>query len=103
MIQDRMQRVGLRNVSSGAIEARAMQARTSTGAGLLTQMLAQRLRRSAMALAEGCRKLVGETTYRPEKHYMRGPGPKWRAKYARAEADDDAARGQSPQDATRGS
>ena len=19
--------------------------------------------------------------YRPEKHYMRGPGPKWRAKY----------------------
>jgi hypothetical protein len=21
--------------------------------------------------------------YRPEAHYMRGPGPKWRAKYAR--------------------
>lgn len=20
-------------------------------------------------------------TYRPEKHYMRGPGPKWRAKH----------------------
>jgi hypothetical protein len=20
--------------------------------------------------------------YRPESHYMRGPGPKWRAKYA---------------------
>jgi len=23
------------------------------------------------------------TDYRPEQHYMRGPGPKWRAKYAR--------------------
>ena len=22
--------------------------------------------------------------YRPELHYMRGPGPKWRAKHARA-------------------
>ena len=21
--------------------------------------------------------------YRPERHYMRGPGPKWRAKHAR--------------------
>ena len=21
--------------------------------------------------------------YRPEQHYMRGPGPKWRAKHAR--------------------
>jgi hypothetical protein len=23
-------------------------------------------------------------TYRPEQHYMRGPGPKWRAKHAPA-------------------
>jgi hypothetical protein len=23
-------------------------------------------------------------TYRPEAHYMRGPGPKWRAKHARS-------------------
>ena len=23
--------------------------------------------------------------YRPELHYMRGPGPKWRGKYAREE------------------
>jgi hypothetical protein len=22
-------------------------------------------------------------TYRPERHYMRGPGPKWRAKHAK--------------------
>ncbi len=25
--------------------------------------------------------------YRPELHYMRGPGPKWRAKYAAAPAE----------------
>jgi hypothetical protein len=24
-------------------------------------------------------------SYRPEVHYMRGPGPKWREKHARAE------------------
>jgi hypothetical protein len=24
-------------------------------------------------------------TYRPEAHYMRGPGPKWRAKHAQRE------------------
>ena len=24
--------------------------------------------------------------YRPEQHYMRGPGPKWRAKHARPPA-----------------
>jgi hypothetical protein len=26
--------------------------------------------------------------YRPERHYMRGPGPKWRAKHAPAPASD---------------
>jgi hypothetical protein len=78
-----------------------MQARTSTGTGLLAQMLAQWLRRGAMVLAEGCRRLAGRTTYRPEKHYMRGPGPKWRAKYAQAEAHD-ATQGRSPRDASRG-
>lgn len=61
-------------------------------------MLAQRLRRGAVALAEGWRRLIGETTYRPEKHYMRGPGPKWRAKYAKAEAHG----ANRPQDAIHG-
>jgi hypothetical protein len=27
--------------------------------------------------------------YRPELHYMRGPGPKWREKHARAHAPSD--------------
>jgi hypothetical protein len=26
-------------------------------------------------------------SYRPELHYMRGPGPKWREKHARLPAD----------------
>ena len=25
-------------------------------------------------------------SYRPEKHYMRGPGPKWRARHGQNEA-----------------
>jgi hypothetical protein len=31
----------------------------------------------------GLRRNLGESsaTYRPDLHYMRGPGPKWRAKY----------------------
>lgn len=26
--------------------------------------------------------------YRPERHYMRGPGPKWHAKHARHPAEE---------------
>jgi len=28
--------------------------------------------------------LGGEGAYRPDRHYMRGPGPKWHAKYGDA-------------------
>jgi len=34
-------------------------------------------------LAHGLRKALFDT-YRPELHYMRGPGPKWRAKHDRS-------------------
>ena len=32
------------------------------------------------------RALIGAlaSSYRPEQHYMRGPGPKWRAKHMQA-------------------
>jgi len=30
-------------------------------------------------------------TYRPEAHYMRGPGPKWREKHILARASDEMA------------
>lgn len=31
----------------------------------------------------GCHRLLKDAfdSYRPERHYMRGPGPKWREKY----------------------
>jgi len=36
------------------------------------------------AVADFWRSVTSElfTDYRPERHYMRGPGPKWRAKHA---------------------
>ena len=30
---------------------------------------------------------VAANPYRPELHYMRGPGPKWRAKYQASRLD----------------
>jgi hypothetical protein len=42
-------------------------------------------------LAEFFRSLAGLTDpYRPELHYMRGPGPKWHAKHGPAPAAIDA-------------
>lgn len=37
--------------------------------------LAEAIRELQRAFGEGCR------PYRPDLHYMRGPGPKWHAKY----------------------
>jgi hypothetical protein len=41
------------------------------------------LRLGLDVLVTRCHKLVRRVSdpYRPELHYMRGPGPKWRAKY----------------------
>jgi len=38
-------------------------------------------------VTNACWTLIGGQTraYRPEEHYMRGPGPKWRAKNMRSE------------------
>jgi hypothetical protein len=44
--------------------------------------------------AKTWRNLVG-ASYRPEKHYMRGPGPKWREKVAHASV-------RHPSDASQG-
>ena len=42
------------------------------------------LRRGLNAITTGLQYLVARIRdpYRPELHYMRGPGPKWRAKHA---------------------
>jgi len=46
----------------------------------ITQRLRQRLDYLAALFA-----IEPHGTYRPEAHYMRGPGPKWRAKHAQPE------------------
>lgn len=51
---------------------------TDAGIALIRTLL-----RRAAERAQWLRKSV-RARYRPEKHYMRGPGPKWREKYARA-------------------
>jgi hypothetical protein len=50
-------------------------------------------RRKSPGLARDVAELVGAfrsliDPYRPEAHYMRGPGPKWRAKHAPAAPAD---------------
>lgn len=42
------------------------------------------------AIAVACTSLLKDLfgTYRPELHYMRGPGPKWRAKHYATPAVD---------------
>jgi len=45
--------------------------------GLVVSVTARRSRRLAAPLLD---------TYRPERHYMRGPGPKWRDKHAQNES-----------------
>jgi hypothetical protein len=49
------------------------------------------LRHRLDAIAAGWQKLarIASNPYRPELHYMRGPGPKWRAKH-RAHRDNAA-------------
>lgn len=41
--------------------------------------------RSLAAIADFCRRLAMQmfAGYRPERHYMRGRGPKWRARNSR--------------------
>ena len=47
---------------------------------MLAQLL---LLRCLVKIATRCHELIKRAgdPYRPELHYMRGPGPKWRAKY----------------------
>jgi hypothetical protein len=49
----------------------------------LGRAVVQTLLRRAATLTQAWRRLIG-APYRPEKHYMRGPGPKWREKHGAA-------------------
>jgi hypothetical protein len=57
-----------------------MSDRLSSAAHVLAFLVAK----GRAALARAWRLTMGEQadSYRPEAHYMRGPGPKWRAKRA---------------------
>ncbi len=55
--------------------AAAIQARRNPGAPSLRQVIAELWRVLSIDLI---------ASYRPEKHYMRGPGPKWHEHQARA-------------------
>jgi hypothetical protein len=67
-----------------------MQTQTDASFGFIRTLL-----RRAMERAPIWRKFIGQS-YRPEKHYMRGPGPKWREKYAHAGARRPSDPAQSP-------
>jgi hypothetical protein len=45
-----------------------------------------------------CKRLIDSLfdDYRPERHYMRGPGPKWREKHMRAMTGIEAQSAESP-------
>ncbi len=51
-----------------------------------THFLGGEAQKLCTAVAELCRTLTNDQSggYRPELHYMRGPGPKWREKQAQA-------------------
>jgi hypothetical protein len=51
----------------------------------LTSVFATAVERARTSLVNFLRTqiAVDVRTYRPEKYYMRGPGPKWREKHAR--------------------
>jgi hypothetical protein len=46
-----------------------------------SSVLVSRLRHAAGALATLLGPFWDVRKYRPERHYMRGPGPKWREKH----------------------
>jgi hypothetical protein len=48
---------------------------SASGLALVVVMAARALARFI------CRSFEGPVKYRPEEHYMRGPGPKWREKH----------------------
>lgn len=60
---------------------RAILAISGSAAGILNRPFAS----AGASFAGFCRDLVHTMfhPYRPERHYMRGPGPAWRAKYGK--------------------
>jgi hypothetical protein len=55
------------------------------------RVLALAVAQAIAAVADACRSAMAieGDRYHPEAHYMRGPGPKWRAKHAQASASGE--------------
>ena len=49
----------------------------------MLSQLARLVTKFAAALSKTLPALSGPAVYRPEKYYMRGPGPQWHAKHDR--------------------
>ena len=56
-----------------------VEAKTMTSRSLFPTAWVSAAGRKARGVAAWLRRLLTETGYRPEAHYMRGPGPKSRA------------------------
>jgi hypothetical protein len=54
----------------------------------LSHVLARAVAKAGAAAVNAWRSATANQagSYRPEAHYMRGPGPKWRAKHAQVSA-----------------
>jgi hypothetical protein len=50
----------------------------------MLSQFAQLVAQLATLLSKTLPTLSGTSVYRPEKYYMRGPGPQWHAKHDRA-------------------
>ena len=55
----------------------------------LTRMIAFAVAKARRTVVSAWRSEMADQAgrYHPEAHYMRGPGPKWRAKHAQSSAD----------------
>jgi len=80
MQQLRVGQPGFERLTEGFVMIRVASNRSAPSAGLV-----KRFDRSPIfrAIVEAWRELRKGflDTYRPERHYMRGPGPKWREKH----------------------
>ena len=68
------------------------------GSGVCAAIQRNNLLSHTKDLADAIRTLMQFDSYRPELHYMRGPGPKWHAKHDHAFALLDSAVGGSRAD-----
>jgi hypothetical protein len=73
-------------IGQGALPSPRRREPTMTAAAILRSIAARSARGLCASLAATWRTLTHDLFDPPERHYMRGPGPKWRAKHAASAA-----------------